>query len=224
MIHLTAYQKNLIRFAACGTDTISLKRKNPRRFIIIGSSSSPGYGRRIYRLLFLLFSGGFWIKVAFVLPCPVTHRFGEPIVFPFPHILFFIGECRLFRLEQDLGILSFCCFICILLLLLLLLIFCLSVSVSRFLCLFFCVLFSLSPFLCLLFCVSFSLSPFLSPFLCLLFCVSFTVSFSLCPLLCLSISLSVYCSLLLSVSVIFSGSKNNPLLDFFRPVGTFSPC
>lgn len=36
MIHLTAYQKNLIRFTACGTDPISLRRKNPRRFIIIG--------------------------------------------------------------------------------------------------------------------------------------------------------------------------------------------
>lgn len=35
MIHLTAYQKTLVRFAACGTDTISFKRNNPRRFIII---------------------------------------------------------------------------------------------------------------------------------------------------------------------------------------------
>lgn len=35
MIHLTAYQKNLVRFTACGTDSISLNEKNPRRFIII---------------------------------------------------------------------------------------------------------------------------------------------------------------------------------------------
>lgn len=35
MIHLTAYQKNLIRFTACGTNSISLNEKNPRRFIII---------------------------------------------------------------------------------------------------------------------------------------------------------------------------------------------
>lgn len=35
MIHLTAYRKFLVRFTACGTDSISLERKNPRRFIII---------------------------------------------------------------------------------------------------------------------------------------------------------------------------------------------
>lgn len=78
MIHLTAYQKNLVRFAACGTDSIS---PNERKTLVVSSSSSssvssssPGYGRRIYRLLFLLFSGGFWIKVAFVLP----YRYGVP--------------------------------------------------------------------------------------------------------------------------------------------------
>lgn len=72
--------------------------------------------------------------------------------------------------------------------------------------LFFCVSSSVSPFLCLLFSVSFSVSPFL--------CLLFSVSFSLSPLLCLSISLSMCCSLLL-VSVIFSDSKNNPLVELF---------
>lgn len=225
MIHLTAYQKNLVRFAACGANSIS---PNERKTLVVSSSSSvvssssPRYGRRIYRLLFLLFSGWSWIKVAS--SCltgtvyPVTHQFGEPIVFPFLHILFFIGEWRLFRLEQDLGILSFCCFMCILLLLLLF--FCLSFSVSPFLCLLFSVSFFLSSFLCSLFCVSF--------FLCVSFslCLFFSVSFSVSPLLCLSASLcpsiplSVYCSLL-SVSVKFSGSKNNPLLDSFSPCWNF---
>lgn len=122
-----------------------------------------------------------------------------------------------------LGILSFCCFMCILLLLivvivdLLSLFFCLSFSVSLFLCLLFCV----SPFLCVsfFFCLLFSVSFSVYPFLCLLFCVSFPL---LSTSLCLSIPLSVYGSLLL-VSVKFSDSKNNPLLDFFRPVEILSP-
>lgn len=80
MIHLTTYQKNLIRFTACGTDSISPNEGKP---LVVSSSSSsvssssPGYGRRIYRLLFLLFSGGFWIKVLYssiVLP----YRYGIP--------------------------------------------------------------------------------------------------------------------------------------------------
>lgn len=85
-----------------------------------------------------------------------------------------------------------------------------TVVVVVLLSLFFCVFLSVSPFLCLLFCVPFSLSSFL----CLLFSVSFSLSLNLSQ--SLNLCLSVYCSLLL-VSVIFSDSKNNPLLDFFSP-------
>lgn len=114
MIHLTAYQKNLVRFAACVELTISREKKSssfhhhhrwyPRRhlgmvvvFIVSCFYSFRGVldqGSIVLRLLPYRY--------------PVTHQFGEPIVF------FFAGG--FFILEQDLGILSFCCFICILLL------------------------------------------------------------------------------------------------------------
>lgn len=158
---------------------------------------------------------------------PVNHQFGEPIVFPFLHLFFVFFRWRVFILEQYhyRGILSFCCFICILLLL----IFCLSFSVSPFLCPLFwvsfsvCLLFCLSPFLCVSFsvCLLFSVSPVLCvsfslfPFLCLLFSVS--QSLSVCIVLC-------YYSLLNSLA-----PKTTPcwiffaLLELFRPVRILSP-
>lgn len=144
---------------------------------------------------------------------PVTHQFGEPIVFFFLHNSFFF-RWRFFHAGAGTGyfiLLLFHMYTVVVIGVLLSLF-----SVSFLLYILSCVSFSVSPFLCVSFSVSFSLSPFLyllfsvSPFLCL----HFSVSSSLSPFLCLSIPLSVYCSLLL-VSVIFSDSKNNPLLELF---------